>query len=135
MATLHLKRAPVAKTGMLIRKPVEEVFRAFIDPRVTTQFWFTKSSGPLEVGKDTQWDWEMYDVSTHVTTKAIEARRRIVIEWDGYTGRTTVEWKFASRKDGTMFVSVAESGWTGDGDELLKYVQAPARALRGRSRA
>lgn len=122
MATLHLKRTPVAKTGMLIRKPVEEVFRAFIDPGVTTQFWFTKSSGPLEVGKDTQWDWEMYGASTRVTTKAIEPRRRIVIEWDGYTGRTTVEWKFATRNDGTTFVSVAESGWTGNGDELLKYV-------------
>jgi uncharacterized protein YndB with AHSA1/START domain len=51
MDNLNLKRVPVAKTGMLIRKPVAEVFEAFIDPGVTTKFWFTKGSGRLEVGK------------------------------------------------------------------------------------
>jgi uncharacterized protein YndB with AHSA1/START domain len=124
MSTLHLKKRPVAKTGMLIRKPVEEVFRAFVDPRVTTQFWFTKSSGPLEVGKDSRWEWEMYGVDTRVTTKAIEPNKRILIEWDGYTGRTKVEWKFASQKDGTTFVSIAESGWTGSDDELIQHVSS-----------
>ena len=28
---------------MLIRKPAEKVFEAFIDPGITTNFWFTKS--------------------------------------------------------------------------------------------
>ena len=121
MANRELTRAPVAKTGMLIRTPVARVFAAFIDPGVTTQFWFTKSSGPLEAGRDTKWEWEMYGASTHVTTKVIEPNRRIVIERDGYSGRTTVEWKFASLKSGT-FVSVAESGWTGSGDELVEYI-------------
>ena len=51
MGNLHLERAPVAKTGILIRKPVADVFEAFIDPNVTTKFWFTKGSGRLEVGK------------------------------------------------------------------------------------
>ena len=121
MANLQLTRAPLAKTGMLIRTPVTRVFAAFIDPGVTTQFWFTKSSGPLEVGKETAWEWEMYGVSTRVTTKIIEPNRRIVIEWDGYSGRTIVEWKFAPQNYGT-FVSIAESGWTGSGDELVEYV-------------
>ena len=106
---------------MLIRRPVAQVFAAFIDPGITTQFWFTKSSGPLEAGKDTTWEWEMYGASTRVTTKVIEPNRRIVFEWDGYSGRTMVEWKFARQTDGT-FVSVAESGWTGSGDELIEYV-------------
>jgi len=118
----RLKQAPVAKAGMLIRKPVAEVFAAFIDPGVTTKFWFTKSSGRLEVGRPVTWEWEMYGASTQVIPKAIEADRRIVIEWDGYSGRTQVEWKFAPRKDGTTFVSIAESGWTGEGDDLVKYV-------------
>ena len=41
----------ILKVDMLIRKPVKEVFEAFIDPSITTKFWFTKSSGRLEVGK------------------------------------------------------------------------------------
>ena len=122
MSDVQLKRRPVAKTGMLIRKPAADVFAAFIDPAVTTKFWFTKSSGPLEVGKSTTWEWEMYGVSTSVMPKAIEPHKRIVIEWDGYTGRTTVEWKFASLGPGETFVSVAESGWTGTCDELVKHL-------------
>ena len=43
-------QSPMAKTGMLIRKPVGQVFDAFVDPLVTTRFWFTKSSGRLEAG-------------------------------------------------------------------------------------
>jgi uncharacterized protein YndB with AHSA1/START domain/ketosteroid isomerase-like protein len=117
----RLKEAPMAKTGMLIRKPVGEVFAAFIDPEVTTKFWFTKSSGRLEAGKPVTWEWEMYGASTRVIAKAIEPNRRIVIEWDGYSGRTQVEWKFAPQNDGTTFVSIAESGWSGSGDELVKY--------------
>jgi uncharacterized protein YndB with AHSA1/START domain len=116
------KQSPAAKTAMLIRRPVTEVFRAFIDPAITTKFWFTKSSGPLEAGKQVEWLWEMYDKSTRVIAKTIEPNRCIVIEWDGYSGRTLVEWKFAPQKDGSTFVSITESGWTGSADDLLKYV-------------
>lgn len=51
---------------MLIRKPVEDVFEAFIDPGITTKFWFTKSSGKLGVGKRIRWDWEMYGASANL---------------------------------------------------------------------
>lgn len=122
MDNLHLKQVPIAKTGMLIRKPVADVFEAFINPDITTKFWFTKSSGRLEVGHQVKWEWEMYGVSTQVTAKIIEPNKRIVIEWQGYSGPTTVEWKFAPQEDGTTFVSITESGFTGDADDLVKYV-------------
>jgi uncharacterized protein YndB with AHSA1/START domain len=64
----------------------------------------------------------MYDVSINVTAKTIDPNARIVIEWPGYSGPTTVEWRFAPQKNGTTFVSVTESGFTGSGDELVKYV-------------
>ena len=118
----EISKAPVAETEMLIRKPVAEVFEAFIDPDITTKFWFTKSSGRLKVGQKIKWDWEMYGVSTLVLVKAIDPNKRILIEWDGYSGRTTVEWRFIARKDATTYVAIMESGWTGDGDELVKYV-------------
>jgi len=118
----EITKAPAATTEMLIRKPVAEVFGAFIDPSVTTNFWFTRSSGRLEAGHEVRWDWEMYGASTSVLVKDIEPNKRIVIEWDGYSGRTTVEWRFAARADGTTYVVITESGWTGDGDELVKYV-------------
>ena len=78
---MTLQNAPVVKAQMLIRKPVAEVFKAFIDPAVTTQFWFTKSSGRLEPGKTVQWDWEMYGASALVNVKAIDQDKLILIEW------------------------------------------------------
>ncbi len=33
--------ALAAKVQMLIRKPVEQVIEAFVDPATTTKFWFT----------------------------------------------------------------------------------------------
>jgi uncharacterized protein YndB with AHSA1/START domain len=119
---VEITRAPTAETEMLIRKPVSDVFEAFIDPDITTKFWFTKSSGQLKVGHEIRWDWEMYGASTLVRVKAIEPNKSILIEWDGYSGRTTVEWKFSAREDGTTYVVITESGWTGSGDELVKYV-------------
>ncbi|MGH7429775.1 MAG: SRPBCC domain-containing protein, partial [Candidatus Methylomirabilaceae bacterium] len=98
MAKLELTRVPVAKTGMLIRKPIADVFEAFINPDITTKFWFSKSSGRLEVGKRVQWDWEMYGISIPVTVKALEPNKRILIEWPGHGGRATVEWIFTPRE-------------------------------------
>jgi len=78
---LQLTEVPVTSTGMLIRKPVAEVFEAFVNPNITTKFWFTKGSERLEAGKQVQWDWEMYDISVPVTAKVIERNKRITIEW------------------------------------------------------
>ena len=122
MDNLQLTHVPMTKTGMLVRKPVAEVFEAFVNPDITTKFWFTKSSGRLEAGKQVQWEWDMYGISIPVTAKAIEPNKRIVIEWPGYGGTTTVEWVFAPQKDGTTFVSISEAGFTGSGDELVKQV-------------
>jgi uncharacterized protein YndB with AHSA1/START domain len=119
---LQLKQMPVMSTGMLIRKPVAEVFEAFVNPNITTKFWFTKSSERLEAGKQVQWDWEMYGISVPVTAKVIEPNKRILIEWPGYSGPTTVEWTFSRREDAATYVNITESGFTGEGDELVKQV-------------
>jgi uncharacterized protein YndB with AHSA1/START domain len=122
MDHLEITQVPTSKTGMLIRKPVAEVFEAFINPDITTKFWFTKSSGKLEAGKQVQWEWEMYNISIPVTAKAVELNKRILIEWPGYSGLSTVEWVFEAQADGTTFVRITESGFTGDGDEIVKQV-------------
>jgi len=71
---MTVQNARIVKTQMLIRKPIAEVFEAFVDPAITTKFWFTKSSGRLEPGKEIRWDWEMYGASAEVNVKEIEPR-------------------------------------------------------------
>ena len=122
MDHLQLTQVPIARTGMLIRRPVADVFESFVNPDITTKFWFTRSSGRLEAGQQVQWEWEMYGISIPVTAKAIEPNTRIVIEWPGRSRPTTVEWTFAPQTDGTTFVSITHAGFTGDGDELVKQV-------------
>ena len=122
MDTLQLTQVPVTQTGMLVRKPVGDVFEAFVNPDITTKFWFTKSSGRLEAGKQVQWEWEMYGVSVPVTVKAIEPNARIVIEWPGPAGARGVEWRFLPHEGDTTFVAITESGFTGEGDDLVRQV-------------
>ena len=111
-----LNQMPVVQAEMLIRRPVQEVFEAFVDPAITTKFWFTKSSGRLEAGKHVRWDWEMYGVSDNVYVKEIEPNKRILIEsMDG----TAVEWIFTSRADDETFVTIKNSGFAGNGDEIV----------------
>ena len=122
MTNPQLTKTPIAKTGMLIRRGVGDVFEAIVNPEITSKFWFSKGSRRLETGKTAQWDWENYDVSITVTAKAVEQNKRVLIEWPGYSGPTQVEWTFQPLPDGTTFVRVSESGWAGDGDELVRYV-------------
>ena len=111
---MSLKNPPVARATMLIRRPVEEVFNAFVDPTVTTKFWFSRSSSSLGTGKTVTWYWDHYGVSGDVFVKALETNRRIEIEWP-----TPVEWLFTPRSDGTTFVSITASGFTGTDDEKV----------------
>ena len=129
MDNLQIKHIPVSNTGMLIRKPAADVFEAFVNPEITTQFWFTHSSGRLEAGKQVQWEWRMYNSTITVTGQAIEPNTRILIEWPGYGSPTNVEWTFAPQPDGTTFVSIRESGFRGDGDELVRQVAASTQGF------
>ena len=80
------------KLEMLIRKPVSEVFEAFVDPAITSKFWFSKGSGRLEEGKQVQWDWEMHKFSVQVNVKEIETNKRILVEWLAYGAPTLIQW-------------------------------------------
>ncbi|HKD74000.1 MAG TPA: SRPBCC family protein [Ktedonobacterales bacterium] len=124
MSDLSLTQTPVAHTAMTIRRPVAEVFAAFIDPEVTTKFWFTRSSGRLEPGKQVQWDWEMYNVSSQVSVKTIEENKRILIEWSGYGTPTLVEWIFTPLPDQATFVNITNTGFSGAGDECVQQAIA-----------
>jgi uncharacterized protein YndB with AHSA1/START domain len=120
MKSYQLTQAPVAKAVMLIRKPVAEVFEAFINPAITAKFWFTKGSGRLEPGKQVQWDWEMYNASAQVDVKEIEENKRILIEWGNPGEATMVEWVFTPYGDHATYVTITNFGFKGDGDSIVK---------------
>jgi len=116
------KTAAVAKTEMLIRRPVSEVFEAFANPEITTKFWFTKSSGRLEEGKKREWTWEMYNLTVPVFVKSIVPGKTILIEWGKDPNKTTVEWTFRQVNDHSTLVSIVHSGFTGSEEEINSQV-------------
>ena len=112
-----------AKAEMLIRKPIEHVFQAFINPEITTKFWFTKSSGKLEEGKETEWTWEMYNHSISVRAKMIELNKKIEIEWGNSDEISTVEWKFKNLGGVGTFVSIINSGFQGETEKIISQIR------------
>jgi len=113
---LCVTKIPIAKAEMLIRKPVNEVYEGFVNPAHTRKFWFTKSTGRLEVGKRIHWEGEMYGVSTAVDVMILDPNKRILIAWDVDEKPTIVEWTFTPRVNDTTFVSIINSGFSGDDD-------------------
>jgi uncharacterized protein YndB with AHSA1/START domain len=96
---------------MLIRRPVAVVFEAFMDPAITSRFWFSRGSARLEKGSTVTWHWDMYDVSADVSVLEIEQESRIVIGWP-----TPVEWQFLPKGEGATLVTITASGFEGDDD-------------------
>ncbi len=117
---MNNKQTPIVETQMLIRKPIEVVFQAFIDPAITTNFWFTKSSGQLEVDKIVTWEWEMYGVSTNVLTKEIIPNRLIKTEWGDPA--TTVTYEFTALTDDTTYVVIKNYGFKETGNDLIQAI-------------
>ncbi|WP_236978872.1 hypothetical protein [Membranihabitans maritimus] len=47
---------PIVEAQMLIRQPIARVFQAFVDPAITTKFWFTISTGKLKESEKYTWN-------------------------------------------------------------------------------
>jgi uncharacterized protein YndB with AHSA1/START domain len=58
-----IEKEQFAEAGMLIHKPVDQVFEAFINPEITTKFWFSKSSGRLDENDENLWTFTPLDHS------------------------------------------------------------------------
>lgn len=121
--TYRDRQNPAATTGMLIRRPVAEVYEAFVNPETITNFWFTRSTGRLEKGNTVKWFWEMYGISARVFVRDLVSNQKIEIEW-GMEGApaTRAEWRFEPVKEGFTFVTIVNDGFTGDEDAVQKMV-------------
>lgn len=104
---------------MLIRKPIDNVFEAFINPEVTTNFWFTKSSGKLEEGKTITWEWEMYGAKSEVKVLQIIPNQLIKTEWGLFSNN--VDYEFKEMEKGTLVI-IKSYGYSETGDELLSVI-------------
>ncbi|CEI53230.1 hypothetical protein [Acinetobacter bereziniae] len=112
---------PTIETQMLIRKPVAEVFNAFIDPAITTKFWFSSSTGPLKEGKIVQWSWDKYQVKSKVMVFNILENKLIQIAW-GEDTKTSVDFIFEAVSVEQTYVMIRNYDIPLQGSELIKFI-------------
>ena len=115
--TMDFVKPVAVEAQMLIRKPVADVFEAIANPDITTNFWFSKSSGRLEQGKQIRWDWEMFGVGDELNVLQLEENRLILFKWE--SDSTTVEWLFVPYGENATLVKVINSGFPTIGDDIL----------------
>ncbi len=114
-------KIPIVETQMLIRRPARDVYKAFIDPTITTNFWFTKSSGRLEEGKQVTWEWEVYGVKDLVTVKKLIPGEFIQIEWSDPP--TIVDFEFKPLTAETTYVVIKNYGFHQTSEELITILK------------
>jgi uncharacterized protein YndB with AHSA1/START domain len=93
------------------------------DPAITTRFWFTQSSGKMVRGAELTWEWEMYGASSSISVTEVDHDSRLRFTWSGYDPRhpTVVEFRFVPL-EGSTYVQVTETGFSGDGDTIVRRV-------------
>jgi uncharacterized protein YndB with AHSA1/START domain len=116
-----MNNKPTADAQMLIRKPVSEVFQAFVDPTITTKFWFTKSTGRLVEGATVVWEWEMYNVRDEVRVDKLVRDQVIKITWGD--PKSKVDFDFQKAGPDKTFVKITCYDFTQTDGELIDIIK------------
>ncbi|NNC50288.1 MAG: polyketide cyclase [Flaviramulus sp.] len=116
-------KSKCSEAQMLIRKSVNEVYNAFIDPMLTKNFWFTKGSGKLEIKKEIVWTWDMYNFSAKVIATQIIPDKKIEFDWFTNDKPTFVTIDFIELNLNATFVSIIHHGFDKTGDELIEILK------------
>ncbi len=98
-----------ATTEMLIRRPRNEVFDAFVDPATIEKFWLERTSGPLADGAVVEWQFLVPGARETVHVRDFVADERIGFAWsDGIV----VTMEFHAVEAGTR-LSIVATGFAG----------------------
>jgi uncharacterized protein YndB with AHSA1/START domain len=99
---------PIAEATMLVRRPVAEVFDAFVNPDTITKFWLEATTGPLARGARVSWRFMVPGATEVVTVTRFEPQRLIAFDWsDG----VAVSLRFEDRGKSATRVTAQASGF------------------------
>lgn len=104
-----------AKVTMFIQAPPEEVYAAFVEPRVLTQFWLSTASAPLRLGVPVHWTFMVKGAEVDTTATTMKDGKTLAWDWsDG----SAVVIDFAALDGGTA-VTLKNYGFPQRGDDLV----------------
>ncbi len=102
----------IAKVAIPVRRPISEVFNAFVEPSLITKFWLKSTSGALAEGATVQWHFMVPGAVETVTVRDFQVNRRLAFGW---LSGVSVVMSFTDRGPATTHLSVEASGFK-DGD-------------------
>jgi len=103
------------KTGIVILKPVHEVFEAIVDPVKMSVYFISKSTGRMEEGKKLIWKFPEMDMEFPVRVAKIEKDKYISYYWDDRDGKELfVEMTLSSKENNSTYVVITEKSRAND---------------------
>lgn len=110
-----------AKAQMLVRRPRDEVFNAFIDPAIMSKFWLTRKDQGLREGETICWFVggapDAFEIEVRV--KSIKRPSEIIIDWGHRDQFTTVSWVLEELKPDVTRLVIEERGFVGSREEII----------------
>lgn len=105
-------------TKMMIEKPAEEVYEAFVDPEKIGDFWFSSSSLRWEQGKKVTLRYDEYGAEVNIEILELKPNKKITFVW-GKDHEVTI--KIDSGDQGTV-VEVSEDGFEENAPDLIQQM-------------
>jgi len=103
------------KTGIVILKPVHEVFEAIVDPVKMSVYFISKSTGRMEEGKKLIWKFPEMDMEFPVRVAKIEKDKYISYYWNDRDGKELfVEMTLSSKENNSTYVVITEKSRAND---------------------
>lgn len=93
---------------MWVRCPVEQAFRAFVEPEELARFWLSNASARTEAGKTVEWRFMVAGATAETRVIEVVQNERIRFEWPD---EATVVLAFESVDGGTsLTVELSDLG-------------------------
>lgn len=97
------------KAALKIGKPVHEVFEAIVNPALMSNYFISKSTGPMKEGAQLIWQFPEFDMDCPVRIDKIEKDKYISYYWSDLDGtETLVEIRLKGQTENETKVSITE---------------------------
>ena len=102
------------KAALQIRKPVNEVFEAIVDPIKMSNYFISKSSGRMEAGRQIKWQFPEFDMEFPIRIGKIVSNKYVSFYWDMDGIELLVEMTLTPKENNSTVVTITEKSRNND---------------------
>ncbi len=114
----------IARAKSIVHSPAEDVLRAFTEPEQMSKFWFHRNDQGLEPDQSVTFylgsDSNAYGFTVHVLD--LVPASRLHVKWGDEDSWTEVLWLLEATENGDTILTIEESGFSGNEEEIINQV-------------